>query len=185
MTVPQEIIEFLKLREGYTNKVYRDTRGNLTVGLGHKLDRQERNHYGIGATLSEAALQVWVQADTSKAYEAALSQAAELRVTNEAFIKVLTSVNFQLGTDWNHTFGATWTMLLNHEWEQAANNLSSSSWIKQTPVRVKDFQEAILSVDTAEPVSAETFPARKRKAKGETPENANLPTEGEPQNESN
>lgn len=146
---PQYILDFLREREGFRNKVYNDTRGFLTVGLGHKLDRQERNHYGIGTTISDAQLQTWAQADSERAYNAAVAQCAELRVDDSEFLKVLTSVNFQLGTGWSSGFAATWTMLLNHEWEQAAANLSHSLWAKQTPIRTKDFQGAILALEKA------------------------------------
>ncbi len=166
---PQDILDFLKEREGFTNKVYKDTRGILTVGLGHKLTREERNHCGLGATLADAQLQTWAQADSAKAYEAALSQAAELGITDSEFIKVLTSVNFQLGTAWNTEFAATWGMLKNHEWEHAAEHLNLSLWAKQTPVRVKDFQAVILSQAHKETAPVESAP----EIESDTQKNAN------------
>ena len=52
-------------------------------------------------------------------------------------------MNFQLGTAWTGTFPNTWRMIVNGRYEDAAEALDGTKWAQQTPVRVKDFQDAL------------------------------------------
>ncbi len=141
--VPKEIIEHLKLREGWREVVYFDSLGFPTCGMGHLLTKTENKKYKVGETVPKAILEGWAKADSKKAYLAALAQAKELRIRDRNFIKVLTSVNFQLGTAWNTKHKKTWGFMTAHKWEEAALEAEDSRWFKQTPVRVRDFQAAL------------------------------------------
>jgi murein DD-endopeptidase MepM/ murein hydrolase activator NlpD len=142
-TVPPELIAHLKLREGWRTKVYLDSLGLPTVGLGHLLTAGEKKQYSVGDQVPSAVLEAWVQTDVGKAYDAALSQAATLGVSDQSFINALASVNFQLGTGWNGKHKKTWAYMVAGEWEKAALEAQGSTWQTQTPVRVKDFQDAL------------------------------------------
>jgi lysozyme len=74
---------------------------------------------------------------------AARAQAEEAGITDSAFIPYLASVNFQLGTKWTAKFPRTWKMIVDGAYADAANALDGTIWAKQTPVRVKDFQDAL------------------------------------------
>jgi GH24 family phage-related lysozyme (muramidase) len=157
--VPAEFMDHLKLREGWRTKVYLDSRGLPTVGLGHLLTASEKQKYPVGTSVSESLLNSWAQQDAKKAYDAAVSQAAILGVSSQAFINALASVNFQLGTAWNTKFKKTWGYMTKGEWEKAALECQDSAWFSQTPVRVKDFQEALRALAghaTVKPSAPET-----------------------------
>ncbi len=158
--VPQEVIEHLKLREGWRDAVYLDSVGLPTAGLGHLLTEEEKKQYQVGDTVPAETLEGWAQADTKKAYDAAVSQAATLGVSDPAFVNALAAVNFQLGTNWNTVHTRTWAYLLAHDWEKAAQEAQASTWYEQTPVRVEDFQVALRALPaSAGPAAAPATPA--------------------------
>ncbi|MFN8394278.1 MAG: peptidoglycan amidohydrolase family protein [Bacteroidia bacterium] len=141
--VPKEFLDHLKLREGWRTKVYLDSEGLPTVGLGHLLTASEKQKYPVGTEVPTSLLNTWANADAQKAYDAAKGQASTLGVSSESFIIALASVNFQLGTSWNTKFKKTWGYMTKGEWEKAALEAQDSAWYAQTPVRVQDFQAAL------------------------------------------
>jgi LysM repeat protein/GH24 family phage-related lysozyme (muramidase) len=148
--VPQEVLRHLEEREGSLEKhqrVYDDGRGFLTAGMGHKLTKSELARYKENDIVPLAVLKDWAKADVKKAYDAAVAQAAMAGVRDQNFVNALTSVNFQLGTAWYTEHKKTWAYIKDHKWEQAAVEAADSSWNKQTPVRVKDFQAALRAMN--------------------------------------
>ncbi len=146
MTIPASTIALLKLREGFRAKPYKDTLGKWTVGFGHLMSQSEIAQYGLAKPLRQSTLDAWLQQDAIGAYQSALSQAQTMKVSDARFIDVLTSVNFQLGTAWTKKFPQTWKALVEKRYNVAIANLNGSLWMKQTPVRAKEFQSAIAAV---------------------------------------
>lgn len=145
-TVPQDLIDHLKQREGWRTSVYLDTLNKPTAGMGHLLTAAEQQQYAVGATVPDDVLNAWAVADVQKAYDAAIGEAAQLSVTDQDFINALASVNFQLGTSWYLKFPNTWQMMKDGKWEAAAEAVQQSLWFRQTPVRVQDFEAALRSL---------------------------------------
>ncbi len=141
--VPEDVIAFIKSREGFKPVVYLDSLGLPTAGMGHLLTGPEKALYRLGDAPPASQLDAWAQADTAKAYKAARAQASQLKGTGAGFVKVLTSVNFQLGIGWAKKFPKAWAFMLAGKWELAAVEVQDSAWFKQTPVRVKDFQAVL------------------------------------------
>ncbi|HEX6371316.1 MAG TPA: DUF4157 domain-containing protein [Longimicrobium sp.] len=142
-TVPAEVIDLLKLREGWCGAVYVDSEGYETVGMGHKLTAAEKEQYAVGDTVPVETLDAWAQADAESAYAAATSQAATIGVTDARLVNALTPVNFQLGIYWYTKHKKTWAYLQAQDWENAATEAQDSQWYSQTPTRVEDFQTAL------------------------------------------
>ena len=61
--------ELTKFIEGYRDEVYTDSRGYLTVGVGHKLTKAELQRYHEGQKLPKQLLDKWLDADLLKAKE--------------------------------------------------------------------------------------------------------------------
>lgn len=143
--VPQAFIDHLRLREGWEEVVYLDSRQLPTVGLGHLLVGAERTQYPVGTRVPVAILEEWARQDSGGAYRAAQAQVLQLPAAaqNETFTIALASVNFQLGTAWNGEHRRTWAFMVAGQWEQAATEAADSAWQRQTPVRVADFQAAL------------------------------------------
>jgi GH24 family phage-related lysozyme (muramidase) len=130
------------LREGQVDHVYADSRGLPTVGIGHLVT--EADGLVMGAPVSDERVDELFHQDSTKALDAAWTQADEAGITSLPFIPSLASVNFQLGTDWTGKFPNTWAMIENGQYIAAAHALEDTLWQKQTPVRVADFQHALL-----------------------------------------
>ena len=135
--------DLLKLREGERGDVYLDSLGKPTAGIGHLLTEAERAKYPVGTPVPKDVIDEWFKKDSAKAFAAANRQAKEIgRPDMQA---VLASVNFQLGTDWNKEHKKTWKLMKEGKWQEAAVEAANSRWFTQTPVRVKDLQDALVS----------------------------------------
>jgi len=141
------IMTHLKLREGEEDKTYKDTKGYLTGGVGHKLTKDEIIKYPLHTTIPQPQIDKWLVQDSRKAINAAKQQAKELQIYDPKFVEALTAVNFQLGTAWNTQHKNTWRLMKDGAFDKAAAEAANSDWYKQTPVRVKDFQKALTQLD--------------------------------------
>jgi GH24 family phage-related lysozyme (muramidase) len=143
-TEPTEsFLKHLKMREGFENKVYLDSLGKPTVGVGHLLTEEQNKKYKVGDIVPDNILDKWLEEDSLKAWKAALKQSEDLDINDLDFIDSLASVNFQLGTNWFKIHKNTWKFLQTKKYDKAANEAQDSTWFKQTPIRVQDFQKAI------------------------------------------
>ena len=109
-----------------------------------KLTPAELSQYPAGTKVPAATLANWQQQDTEKAWNIAAKQAQQIgepRLTEGLF-----AVVFQLGPHWNTVHKQTWTYLKNQQWQKAAAEAQDSAWYRQTPQRVKDFQQALNSL---------------------------------------
>lgn len=139
-------LSHLRQREGSENIVYKDSRGNPTVGVGHLV--KPGDGLSVGDRISDARVLAFLEDDARGAMDAALRQAAEAGITDEHTIIILGSVNFQLGTGWRSKFPQTWDHIENGRYEQAIAELEDSKWNDQTPTRVQDFQSALARLDS-------------------------------------
>jgi GH24 family phage-related lysozyme (muramidase) len=128
-------------KEGRKNTAYLDTRGILTVGIGHRVVATDG--IKLGQTISDSRVDDFFASDVGKAFSSAKTQAIELDRYTPSMIAALISVNFQLGTGWRQKFPNTWSLLKSGKYEKAIANLYSSAWYDQTPNRVVAFVQAI------------------------------------------
>jgi GH24 family phage-related lysozyme (muramidase) len=147
----EDFIDHLLEREGFENEVYKDTLGVLTVGVGHRVLPQD--NLREGQTISNERVRQFLYKDAQKAFYAAREQASELGVSDPEFLVALASVNFQLGTGWNDIHRKTWRLMTEGRFREAADEASRSRWNQQTPVRVRDFQNALRALEPAPAVA--------------------------------
>lgn len=131
----------LKQREGYSRNVYRDSKGILTVGIGHKVVASDG--LSLGDVISDNRVTALFAQDSKKSLEAAMQQTNVLGVTDIGFIAALISVNFQLGAGWTSVHPKTWAYLKTGDGQNAIREIYSSLWYEETPERVADFATAI------------------------------------------
>lgn len=127
--------------EGYRLTAYRDTRGYVTVGIGHKVLASDGIR--LGQTITPERVAQLFKKDANNAIAAAKSQARELNKYNMDMIIALASVNFQLGIYWRSEFKNTWNLIKKGQTTAAIQNLKSSLWYGQTPNRVLAFAAAL------------------------------------------
>jgi GH24 family phage-related lysozyme (muramidase) len=128
-------------REARHNDVHVDAQGRLAVGIGHVVVPAD----GLlaGDVISDERVDALFAADITEALRAAQSQATEARITDAAFLLALAAVNFQLGGHWRRALPHTWQMITDGNYDDAAEALNGTLWARQTPERVKDFQDAL------------------------------------------
>lgn len=135
-------------REGRVGKVYKDSRGFLTGGIGHLI--RPSDGLKFGDFISEDLIDEWFENDVRYSLDAALRQCNELNLISAEFLAALISVNFQLGPKWNlptknggKGFTRTWQLIKEKRYTEAIQNLRKSAWFKQTPKRVEDFIQSL------------------------------------------
>lgn len=141
--------ELLRVREGDGGGVsYVDTEGHMTGGIGHLMSPAEKLKYPEGTPIPQEVREAWFKKDSAKAYGAAIKQAKTIKRPD--MVPVLTSLNFQLGTAWmlprkqgGKGFVNTWRLMKEGKFEEAAVEAADSDWATQTPVRLKDLQDAL------------------------------------------
>lgn len=140
----KNVVKHLKLREGVRYESYRDSLGKLTGGVGHLLSPLESVVYPEGTYIASPIVESWLVGDIEVAQKAAEKQCESLSEPSKELLEALVHVNFQLGTEWYKIHKKTWGLMLEGEYEKAAIEAADSLWYKQTPVRVEDFQKALI-----------------------------------------
>src|SRR5947209_2817107 len=110
--------QLLRLREGVETEVYKDSRGKLTVGIGHLVTPADK--LKLGDEITDQQVSDFFKKDSAKALSAAKAQAAKAKINDSNFIVYLASVNFQLGVDWYKIHKKTWALIMEGKYEEAA-----------------------------------------------------------------
>lgn len=139
----KKVIAHLKKREGVKYESYRDSLGKLTGGVGHLLTPLEASMYPEGSQISSMTVEAWLRGDVEVSRKAAENQSEELLEPSKELTEALIHVNFQLGPGWYKIHKKTWKLMTQGRYEEAAVEAANSVWYRQTPVRVKDFQQAL------------------------------------------
>ena len=116
--------------EGYSNYVYMDTRGNKTVGIGHKLN----NDYEIDQYFSNETIIDWFSND----FDVAIKCATKFHLsTNNNVNIVLTDMAFNLGCSGLMQFKLLKKHLINNDLYMASKAIRYSFYYKQVTNRAK------------------------------------------------
>ena len=126
------LIQFhIKQNEGLKFRVYLDTRGNLTVGYGHKVYKSDG--YKVGDYVSMSQVRRWF----SKDYNTALSCAK--RYLNNDYrsneLIVITDMAFNLGCTTLYDFFRLRKHINNHDYVMATKAIRGSNYYKQVKNR--------------------------------------------------
>jgi len=138
-------VDLLYDEEGFRTNVYKDTKGKLTVGLGHLLTPSEVERYNDGDLWTDEDLLAATRKDTDRMWKATKSQAQELGIDDNDFIVSLGSANFNLGESWFKDHDKTWAALKAGDYEEAISEITDSDWYRNryTNNRAVAFQRAI------------------------------------------
>nr|5ZBQ_A Chain A, Neuropeptide Y receptor type 1,T4 Lysozyme [synthetic construct] len=147
----QNIFEMLRIDEGLRLKIYKDTEGYYTIGIGHLLTKSPslnaakseldkaigRNTNGV-ITKDEA--EKLFNQDVDAAVRGILRN-AKLKPVYDSLDAVrraaLINMVFQMGETGVAGFTNSLRMLQQKRWDEAAVNLAKSRWYNQTPNRAK------------------------------------------------
>ena len=130
------LLESVKKHEGYRNKVYLDTLGKRTVGVGHLC---VESFWEDDKEYEEKFLMEILQKDLQQAIRGArsLMEQHSCADIDEKAEELLIEMVFQLGKTGVSKFKNMWKALAEKNYIGASYEMLDSRWAKQTPNRAK------------------------------------------------
>ena len=139
------LLESVKKHEGYRNKVYLDTLGKRTVGVGHLC---VEDFWEDDKEYEEKFLMTILEHDLSAAIKGANDLMAEngCMDMNEKAHELIIEMVFQLGKTGVSKFRNMWKALSALDYSTAAEQMLDSRWAKQTPNRANGMADIMRSL---------------------------------------
>jgi lysozyme len=139
------LLESVKKHEGYRNKVYLDTLGKRTVGVGHLC---VEDFWEDDKEYEEKFLMTILEHDLSDAIKGANDLLAEngCMDMNEKAHELIIEMVFQLGKTGVSKFRNMWKALSALDYSTAAEQMLDSRWAKQTPNRANGMADIMRSL---------------------------------------
>jgi lysozyme len=131
------LLQSVKKHEGYRNKVYLDTLGKRTVGVGHLC---VEDFWEDDKEYEESFLMEILEKDLQNAIKGAKDLIAEngCMDMDEIAEEIIIEMVFQLGKTGVSKFRNMWKHLSALEYASAASEMLDSRWAKQTPNRAQN-----------------------------------------------
>ena len=132
----ERLMESVKKHEGYRNKVYLDTLGKRTVGVGHLC---VEDFWEDDKEYEEKFLMTILEHDLQTAIKGAkeLMEDHGCADIDEQAEEILIEMVFQLGKNGVSKFKNMWKALAEKNYIGASYEMLDSRWSKQTPNRAK------------------------------------------------
>ena len=125
--------EMIKEHEGKSLDVYKDSRGNKTVGYGHLVDEdspKDIRNLKVGEKISEERAEQLFNEDYS--YHASAAQEIPgFSRASESQQEALVDLTFNMGPNWHKDFPEFAEAFENGDYEKAAKELEDSDWYDQ------------------------------------------------------
>lgn len=139
------LMKSVKAHEGYRNKVYLDSLGKRTVGVGHLC---VEDHWEDDKEYSEKYLMKVLKDDLKNAIEGAERLCSDCPDLDDLAKEIIVEMVFQLGETGVSKFRNMWKMLQLDppDYDMAANEMLDSRWAKQTPARAKEMSDHMRSL---------------------------------------
>ena len=135
----------VKQHEGYRNKVYLDTLGKRTVGVGHLC---VESFWEDDKEYDEKFLMEILQKDLQQAIRGArsLMEEHDCADVDEQAEEILIEMVFQLGKTGVSKFKNMWKALSELNYVGASYEMLDSLWAKQTPNRAKSMAKIMKAI---------------------------------------
>tara|TARA_R110002020_G_scaffold446010_1_gene658160 strand:- start:2381 stop:2815 length:435 start_codon:yes stop_codon:yes gene_type:complete len=134
-----KLLESVKKHEGYRNKVYLDSLGKRTVGVGHLC---VEDFWEDGKEYEEDFLMEILERDLQLAIDQADDMCKDFKISDDAKILIIEMI-FQLGKTGVSKFRNMWKALAEDppNYNVASIEMLDSRWAKQTPNRAQEMAE--------------------------------------------
>ena len=141
----ERLMESVKKHEGYRNKVYLDTLGKRTVGVGHLC---VEDFWEDDKEYEEKFLMDILLDDLQNAIKGARELKEEHSCTDidEIAQEILVEMVFQLGKNGVSKFRNMWKALSEKNYIGASYEMLDSRWAKQTPNRAKSMAKTMKEI---------------------------------------
>ena len=134
----EELMNRIKLAEGFVPKVYKDSLGYRTIGYGHLCKDDEI--WEDDKEYKKEDLEFVFKTDFNNALAHANSLTSGIDL-NEKAKEVIIEMIFQLGIGGVMKFKMMWKALKEKNYQEAADQMLDSLWAKQTPNRAKGLSD--------------------------------------------
>ena len=131
-----DLLEAIKLSEGFRDRVYKDTLGIDTIGYGFAIKDLVLDE-DISETILRRKLDALIDR-VNKRFDFAVKLPQKVQ-------DVLYEMCYQLGVTGVSKFKKTLLYLENHEFEMASKEMLDSKWARQTPNRANKLSEIVRS----------------------------------------
>jgi len=122
------LAERIKGHEGYSNEVYRDTLGNLTVGYGHLLSE--------GSVVPDHVCHLLFDYDLAMAISDFMRlPKSTIDHLNKARRSVIVEMIFNMGLPKVLQFVKMWEAIKSNDFNKAADEMLDSNWARQVKSR--------------------------------------------------
>jgi len=140
------LLESVKKHEGYRNKVYLDTLGKRTVGVGHLC---VEDFWEDDKEYEEKFLMTILEHDLQTAIKGAkeLMEEHDCADIDEQAEEILIEMVFQLGKNGVSKFRNMWKALAEKNYIGASYEMLDSRWSKQTPNRAKAMAKTMKEIN--------------------------------------
>jgi len=135
----EKLLASVKKHEGYRNKVYLDTLGKRTVGVGHLC---VEDFWEDDKEYEEKFLMTILEHDVQSAIKSAEELCEGYNISDDAKIIIIEMI-FQLGKSGVSKFRNMWKALAEDppSYHVASIEMLDSRWAKQTPNRAKEMSD--------------------------------------------
>ena len=133
----EEVISDIKRHEGYRSRVYDDTRGIPTIGIGFAVKDLELDEDDCERILSKKIAKMVPEVDAKFPFLKDQPNTAKVVVLNMVY---------QMGLVGVSKFKLFLKALENEDYTEAASQMLDSRWSRQTPNRAKELSEKIGSL---------------------------------------
>ena len=139
------LLKSVKAHEGYRNKVYLDSLGKRTVGVGHLC---VEDFWVDDREYSEDMLMNILKNDLKSAIEGAERLCSKCPDLDDLAKETIIEMVFQLGETGVSKFRNMWKALESNppQYDVAATEMLDSRWAKQTPGRAKEMSNHMRSL---------------------------------------
>ena len=128
------LLQSVKKHEGYRNKVYKDTLGKRTVGVGHLC---VEDFWEDNKEYPEEMLMNILKDDLKNAIQGSERLLKDCLVLDDLAREIIIEMVFQLGETGVSKFRNMLKALKGPDYQTAAIEMLDSKWAKQTPGRAK------------------------------------------------
>ena len=141
----KRLLKSVKKHEGYRNKVYLDSLGKRTVGVGHLC---VEDFWEDNKEYEEKFLLTILEHDLKSAIKSAERLCSNCPALDDLAKETIIEMVFQLGETGVSKFRNMWKALQHDppNYEQASIEMLDSRWAKQTPGRAKEMSEHMRSL---------------------------------------
>ena len=141
----ERLMKSVKAHEGYRNKVYLDSLGKRTVGVGHLC---VEDFWEDDKEYEEKFLLTILEHDLKSAIKSAEELCSDCPVLEDQAKEIIVEMVFQLGKTGVSKFRNMWKALKQAppQYDVAASEMLDSRWASQTPGRAKEMSDHMRSL---------------------------------------